>query len=176
MTIIKSIAIVAALSLAAACTASTASAQGSGDRFVGTGGAIGGINVTALSNGAAHTSSGNRPGSVFVKNESSAGQLGLARTSLSFTQTNNDSRTHGRDSNTQYVRTNVDNNTATNGLEVVMVGEAYSEGADESRTVVRGRIENGTRIGRSNAVRSGSAGTIGGYALGGQVTVLGGNW
>lgn len=134
---------------------------------IAVGGASGNSVASALSTGTSMTgglSSGTSNGTSFFSNESSAGQVSLARSSLSFTETDGGTLASGSVRNdgirtTTGIRTNVD------AIEVLQLNEAYTEGFDKSRSVNRSTGLGTVALGGSIATRYGSSQSAGGYAL-----------
>jgi hypothetical protein len=165
-----SMALVAALLLTS--TAAIAGPRG-GDTMGANGGGVGGFTISAQSNGVSRTSAGVRNGTQFIMNESSAGQLAGVSASVSMTQTDNGTREHGTSGRRNGVHTHTDNNAGDASVEVTVMGEAFADGYDTSRTVTRGN-GGGARAGYGSAARAGSAGGMGSYSMGADVSVLGG--
>ena len=132
---------------------STATAQGAG---------------TSVSGGA--TVYGANNGTSFVRNESSAGQLSVSRSAVTFTETDGFTTDAGVSSPVDGVRTYTNITNDVDGIDVTMVNEAFTDGFDESRTVIRDRGRGTESLGGSIATRSGSSWSEGAYVIRGTAS------
>jgi len=132
---------------------STATAQGAGASLSGGTSAFGANNGTS-----------------FVRNESSAGQLSVSRSAVTFTETDGFTVNRGQSSPVDGMRTFTNITNDVDGIDVTMVNEAFTDGFDESRTTVRDRGQGTESIGGAVATRSGNSWSEGAYVIRGTAS------
>jgi hypothetical protein len=154
--------------------ATSATAGPSGNGLSTSAGTFAGLSVSVQSNGVSRTSSGRNNGNQGIMNESTAGQMAVVSTGVTFDQSRSVINEHGRTGsrNSNGIHTHTNNTDRTNGVSTVVSVEAFTDGFDRSRTLTWGN-GGGDRSGSGYAVRSARAGGLGSTTTAGRVSVFG---